>query len=187
MNGLLSGKHYNRACQIHEPFAEALNRLFMEAHELNLPEDLCLRMMGNGNISQSASEILDDESFKKFAGKYNELRSRCLNGDFGKTQRFWVMYMDMVDIQLKYRLAVSTERFEMRTECWAEFLPMYFAMNKQNYARYGSYYYMMLLNLDTTHPGARDEMADYLAVSNADEMAVSNAEKSWLKISQIAL
>ena len=33
-----------------------------------------------------------------------------------------------------------------------------FSMNKQNYARYGTYYVLQLLNIDKTHTGAKEEL-----------------------------
>ena len=37
------------------------------------------------------------------------------------------------------KLSTFTDDFEVRLCAWKQFLPSYFALNKTNYARYGSY------------------------------------------------
>ena len=44
---------------------------------------------------------------------------------------------------------------KLRLTSWEELLKLSFAMNKQNYSRYGIYYIRQLRSLDSAHPGAR--------------------------------
>lgn len=58
-----------------------------------------------------------------------------------------------------------------------------FATNKQNYARYGSFYCRQLKTLDDTHPGAKDELQKGLSVCrNNTGIAVDAArEQTFMK------
>ena len=51
--------------------------------------------------------------------------------------------------------SVQENNFEMRLFAWENLLPYYFVFNKQNYARYGSYYVETLKQLDKRYPGLR--------------------------------
>ena len=44
--------------------------------------------------------------------------------------------------------------------CWKKIVSLCFPTNKRNYARYGSYYVSVLENLETTHPGALEELSE---------------------------
>ena len=60
--------------------------------------------------------------------------------------------MDLMECQRTAHLAVQENDFDQRLLEWKFFLPMYFALNKQNYARYASYYVGVLQNIDILHP-----------------------------------
>ena len=65
------------------------------------------------------------------------------------------MYLDMMDRQHLLHMAIKENDFNLRLLCWADSLPLCFAFNKHNYARYGAYYVHSLQTLDVTHPGAK--------------------------------
>ena len=84
--------------------------------------------------------------------------SKCLNSDFGNTPQFWAQYMKLVDRQQKLHCSINTNDFDLRMLMWRESLSLCFATNRVNYARYGTYYLNSLVYLDTTHPGAKEEI-----------------------------
>ena len=47
---------------------------------------------------------------------------------------------------------------------WKESLPLCFATNRVHYSRYGTYYVNSLEHIDSTHPGARQEI-EHLGLS----------------------
>ena len=47
----------------------------------------------------------------------------------------------------------------MRLFCWKQFIPYYFALNKVNYACYGSYYVEILKNIEKLYPGIRQVLS----------------------------
>ena len=44
----------------------------------------------------------------------------------------------------------------MKLICWEFFLPFYFALNKTNYSRYGSYYLRLLQDTEEVYPGLKE-------------------------------
>ena len=79
-------------------------------------------------------------TWNEFLQKYESYRQEVRDGKIGKTAQFWMIYLDIMRIQHKIHTAVQTNNFEMRMQAWDEMLPFYFAFNKTNYARYGSWY-----------------------------------------------
>ena len=45
--------------------------------------------------------------------------------------------------------------YDMRLYAWENILPYYFALNKVNYARYGTYYVETLKQIDIRYPGLK--------------------------------
>ena len=88
--------------------------------------------------------------------KYAEFREDVRQGCLGKTAQFWLMYLDLMQIQNLIHIAVQENDFELRLTGWKYFLPFYFALNKTNYARYGSFYVHFLERIESVHPGLKE-------------------------------
>ncbi|XP_065064905.1 uncharacterized protein LOC135691081 [Rhopilema esculentum] len=67
-------------------------------------------------------------------------------------------YQKFVERQHLFQLAINTNDFDLRLKCWKESLPLCFSTNKQNYARYGTYYCRQLQSIEIKYPGAKDEL-----------------------------
>ena len=63
-----------------------------------------------------------------------------------------------VERQHKFHFAIDKNDFDLRLHMWKESLPSCFAMNKQNYAPYGSYYCKQQENMELLYSGAKDEL-----------------------------
>ena len=48
--------------------------------------------------------------------------------------------------------------YYLRVEIWEELMVLSFKMNQQNYARSGTYYLTQMMPLNSTHPGAHEEI-----------------------------
>ena len=83
-------------------------------------------------------------------------RQEVRDGKNGKTAQFWVLYLDLMRIQHQIHIAVQTNDFEMRLNAWKEILPLYFAFNKTNYARYGTWYVQTMIEIDERYPGLKE-------------------------------
>ena len=89
--GCFSGKHYNRSWLTHECFAEAIERLFVEALVEVQNEDVL--------TAAKAVESKDDcdilfatESFVDYETKYNKRMAECLNGTYKRQPNSgWIM------------------------------------------------------------------------------------------------
>lgn len=95
------------------------------------------------------------ESSAKLYEEYCKFRKSASEGKIGKTAQFWILYMDLMKLQHQIHTAIQTNDFEMRLDVWEKMLPYYFAFNKTNYARYGSWYVELLRNIDTQYPGLK--------------------------------
>ena len=188
LNGLLSGKHYNRCWLLHESFSEALFRLFQEQYVPEIPDSL-INFAKHPPGTVDIEELLADPSIQAYLKYYVRQVEKCLNGEFGKTPQF--MYMIMVDRQQKLHYAINTNNYNLRLLIWKESLPMWFATNKIHYARYGTFYVKFLEYLEDTHPGTKEEIEEKglsvrrntLGIGQAVDMA---GEQSYIKSAKTA-
>jgi hypothetical protein len=149
---------------VHSAFLEALERLlfqrFLKENSIAIPDyfyDAC--------IDPIASCAVITENVSSLYSEYQAFKEEARNGALGKTAEFWIQfYMDLMECQRTAHLAVQENYFDQWLLAWNFFLPMYFALNKQNYARCASYYVGALQNIDILHPGLR-EMLDKSGVS----------------------
>ena len=63
INGVLTGKHYNRSWVVHESFAEGLERLFCKSQGLTCPDDLQSLLDGT-NTGEDCEHLTSQEAFK---------------------------------------------------------------------------------------------------------------------------
>lgn len=161
----MTGKKYNLAWSIHEAFSEAIGRFFIKTYlseSIEQVPTLVSQLPDSSNVRDALTQSgLLDEVYEQ----YNNIRQRCLEMEMGKTPKFWLMYMDIVDIQLQMHFAINLDDFDIRLKSWDRMIPYYFAMNKTHYARYGSFYCAEMKNLEETHPGAREELRNGNGIS----------------------
>ena len=190
LNGLLSGKHYNCCWLLHESFSEALIRLF-QGQYVPVISDSLINFAKHPPGTVDIEELLADASIQAYLKYYLPQVKKCLNGEFGKTPQFWVMYMIVVDRQQKLHYAINTNSYNLRLLIWKESLPMWFATNKIHYARCGTFYVKFLEYLEDTHPGAKEEIEEKglsvrrkaLGIGQAVDMA---GEQSYMKSAKTA-
>ena len=100
--------------------------------------------------------VADPDSFEKslitsranLISRYQQFKTDVRNGKLGKTAQFWMMYIDLMELQQMAHTSIQTNDFDMRLYAWENILPYYFALNKVNYARYGTYYVETLKQID---------------------------------------
>ena len=157
--GVMSGKHYHRCWLVHEVFSEALERLFIEQYLPTIPKTVEELVLNESDEVTANSH--SDGPLKDYVTQYQTQKSKCLDGEFGKTPQYWAKYMELVDRQHKLHFSINTNDYDLRMLIWKESLPLCFATNRVHYARYGTYHVNCLEYLDTTHPGARQEIEDF--------------------------
>ncbi|KAG1711251.1 hypothetical protein GQR58_002553 [Nymphon striatum] len=154
LNGVINGRQYNRAWFVHSIFSEALERLllrrFLAETRPKIPKDLEDMVVDPETFDGRVSE----DTVKLFQ-KYERYRQDVREGAIGKTAQFWLLYLDLMRIQHQIHTSVQTNDFDMRLDSWERMLPMYFAFNKTNYARYGTWYVQTLKEIDDRYPGLK--------------------------------
>ena len=156
VNGVLSGKHYNRSIRAHKIIYEAMERLRFQAFEKSLPttENRPLHAIGISVQEDSEREMFVDictsnivtdaktkyELFIKKRSKENPLFA------------FWSKYIDMVQLLLLYIRATRTSDWTLHLNSLRSMIPWFFATDRVNYSRYAPCYWLEMMCLEETHP-----------------------------------
>ena len=90
-----------------------------------------------------------------FSKEFESFKDKTREGKLGKTAQFWMIYLDMMRIQHFVHISIQENNFHLRLYSWKSFIPFYFAMDKQNYARYGSFYVETMTNINNLYPGLK--------------------------------
>ncbi|GFO43346.1 hypothetical protein PoB_006985100 [Plakobranchus ocellatus] len=161
LQGVMSGKHYNRALRIHATLVEALDRLLWSEFSMKFNVTDKLKSIANEmKIHGICSNLLDidslqnGEDLKSLIQDYENERHKIRTGERGLTQQFWMNYIDNVWNVLNLLRAVKTNDFTQYKTCLKAMVPLFFSMDQQNYARYLSLYVANLNAIDDTHPEA---------------------------------
>ena len=144
---------------MHSIFAEALERLLFKRFTEcdNMPDRVRILLENESADEFEIKRLLEDDEVRNMMIRYNRFKEKIRHGDYGKTAQFWLLYyLDIMFNQHLTHYAVQTNNFMLRLHCLKTALPFLFALNLQNYARYGSVYVNTLENLDTTHPGCKE-------------------------------
>ena len=125
---------------------------FFEKYKLNIPD---LIQLAANDPNSDHSDIVTE--VKSHIDEYKEFQQRIRNGEFGKTPMFWLcLYLDLMHVQHLADLSIQENNFEVRLKRWQYFLSFYFALDKINYSRYGSYYVNLLENIEQIYPGLKE-------------------------------
>ena len=161
--GVLDGRRYNRGVRLHKLMYEALMRLVWqgfvpwieENHEESkttvnsffseigeLHDDICERQFQK-HMTRASSV-----GFVKLFDKYVEF----LRHENGKLSKFWLSYLDMVEILLGLLRASREGNWELHVSTIRKMILWCFAYDNVNYARYLSSYLSEMSHLEEEHP-----------------------------------
>ena len=108
----------------------------------SIPTDFRLASQTNVEIDMQSPENLE------FVNDFMKFREDIRNGSHGKTAQFWLtLYLGLMRMH---------KTVGLRLMSWKYFLPFYFALNKQNYARHGAFYVKVLERIATVYPGLKE-------------------------------
>ena len=160
LNGFLSGKHYNRCKRIHVLLAAAFQKLhFQYFLEMNgtLPVSVKAKLedLFQNPTPQKIEEIERCEDVIAVLEKYDKFTEKTRNGEHGTTAVYWMTYVDIVGIYKLFSRACRTNDVDLFIFALSLMSPIFFSVNKQNYARWSVRYLLNLLNMDESHPGIR--------------------------------
>ena len=105
-------------------------------------------------FDKSYLELLINPKFQRFMSSYQDFRDKVASGLLGKTAQFWVSYLDNVWLVLSCIRAVRVNDLPLYAHCLYKMSDLFFAFDCQNYARYGTFFSVVLANVETSHPGA---------------------------------
>ena len=162
LQGVLSGKHYDRALHCHKVLTEALEQLlfrqYQESNSVELSQES--HRVLNDVVSTCSPDAIESamksDAVREYLNNFLAYREKCRAGFLGKTAQLWLSYMDHVRLLLALNHAVKHNDFSLYAYCIHAMTPIFFSFNGQNYARYLSFFSMLLFNIETSHPGATD-------------------------------
>lgn len=156
-NGVLSGHMYNRSLRCHKLLYEALGRLQIEAF-LETNPDI------RSDYTQILEQMLyssDDLNPSDLANVYKEF-SKFVAEQSAKspTFAFWDNYMTMVRLLLMFIRATRQSDWSSHVNIIRQMMPYFFALDRQNYARYASVYWAEMEALPSTHPSLHSSLSE---------------------------
>ena len=157
---VLEVRQYNRAVRLHKIIYEVLQRLiwkgfysWMEAKHTEEGQ----KLQQTQNEVEKLRRSLTQEQFEQLLKNKSCIRIfRRIPGytekDNGKLASFWMSYTDMVEILLGLIRASREGNWILYLGMIRAVIPLMFAYDRLNYAKYLSVYYMEMLKLPTDHP-----------------------------------
>ena len=162
-SGVLEGRAYNRAIRFHKLMFEALNRLawigfisWVEEHHKEkkpLVDEFFkgLKTLCDRTCEREFNATITSPSFQEVSQLFSMYMHYLRHGN-GKLSKFWMSYVDMVEILLELLRASREGDWELHLSSISEIVPWCFAYDKPNYARYLSAYLHEMSHLPEEHP-----------------------------------
>ena len=157
----LAGKMYNRSVRSCKLVYEALSRLLiakMETSYENDEEKHQIIASVQEEISSFAADIsaetfsclVDTGCFRSYSNLLVDYKANLsANGGLAK---FWLTFLDMVELLLNTIYACRAGKWELLLECIRDVVAYAFAYDNFNYARYLTPFLGEMLNLEVDHP-----------------------------------
>ena len=115
-----------------------------------------LESLTNEASDANLQGVLASDQFLEYFERYQAFKEDVRRGDLGKTDQFWIQYIDILQQILMLIKATKENDLESHIGLLHDLCPLFFAFDHVNYARYTSVYLMTLENLENTHPGATE-------------------------------
>ena len=168
VDGVLAGKHYKRALYAHKAVLEALFRSLWGQFEewvrstadtyVNLSPLLLALSKARSRLSaDSVRDLLNTETFQELLSLYQQFLS-LLASCYGPMAQFWLSYMDIVLLILRFIRATKEGNWSLHMRCVREMIPWFFCYDHTNYSRYMSVYLCEMQCLPESHPAAFEQL-----------------------------
>lgn len=162
LRGVLGGTHFNRCKKIHSATALSLKILHFREF-FTQPGNSTLGEIEEILTNYSRNTKARDTAFfelEELLQQYDVYTKATLNGEHGQTAEYAMLYVWLIELYQLLEQAIRTSDLELYIHAAYNMCSLFFAYNHQNYARWLSRNVDDLLNIDTTHPGLRDEFAN---------------------------
>ena len=162
MMGFLKGKLYNRCIRIHQLLANILERkiyeCFMETlptEELETFKDLMCNVPLN---SREVESYLENSIIVNHLNLYERFLQMMLEGSHGPTAQFWAIYVYLINrLHREMQRVIKMNDVAGYITVLPAILDVFFALNRPNYARWGS---LFLKKLENAPPPIRRILDD---------------------------
>eukprot|EP00058_Branchiostoma_floridae_P000977 XP_002586465.1 hypothetical protein BRAFLDRAFT_106667 [Branchiostoma floridae] len=163
VSGVMDGRKYNRAVRFHKLVYEALLRLvwsgFLSWMRQNHNEDLTDLEEATETIDTHTNDVSQQALLGILQSATNN-RIMCMFDNYVTTLRsessrltqYWMSYIDLVEILLGLLRATREGDWLLHQVSIRQLIPWCFAYDRVNYARYLSYYYAQMSQLQSQHP-----------------------------------
>lgn len=146
--GFLNGTNFNRNKRIHPMLAVALETLHFESFLKNQDTmektrltALLLTIKLEPGEKTHFCNSLPSELHELFE-RYEKYRDTTLDGGHNATQQFCMIHVKLIGLYHDLSRAVRTGNHKLYFQVLPEKVKVFFAFNHQNYARWGSRYYL---------------------------------------------
>lgn len=158
MMGFMKGKFYNRCTRIHQLLSNVLEQKLYNRFLLELPEE-DLESFQQVMSALPLNEPLTDEQLSnptmiKHLQLYDRYFQSVLEGQLGPTAQFWTIYIFLISrVHREMQRCVKMNDVSGYMNVFPLVLVAFFALNRPNYARWGSLFLQKLKNM---HPKLRE-------------------------------
>ncbi|GFW16546.1 hypothetical protein TNCV_2351701 [Trichonephila clavipes] len=108
-------------------------------------------------ISSLSSFKIENEELNELINDYEIYKQQTLNGEFGKTPKFYLIYINLIQYYLTLSRSIRAGDFELFKFVLPKIMNLFFICNQPNYARWASKYYDNLMKIAETHPDLFEE------------------------------
>jgi len=158
MMGFIKGKFYNRCTRIHELLANVLEQKLYDRFLLDLPQEEYESLQHvMSTVPSDVSQVeayLSDPVVTRHLQKYEDFFQTVLDGAHGSTARFWAIYIFLTNrLHRELQRCVKTNDVSGYIDVFPMMLAVFFALNRPNYARWGT---LFLKKLESSDPKLRE-------------------------------
>ncbi|XP_030837116.1 uncharacterized protein LOC105437992 [Strongylocentrotus purpuratus] len=149
VRGFVKGKFYNRCLRIHELLANVLEKKLHSRflRDLNEEDRISFQevMSTVPEDPERVEDHLSDSVVTRHIQMYDDYFKAVLNGSLGKTAQYWTTYIFLINrLHREVRRCIKTNDVEGYTYVFPILLSVFFALNRPNYARWGTLFLQKL-------------------------------------------
>ena len=154
MMGFIKGKFYNRCSRIHELLAITLEDKLYNRFLVDIPEEeiheIQYLMSSVPSDPSSVEKYLDTPAIHRHLQVYEEFFQAVLKGSLGATAQYWAIYIFLINrLHRELQRCVKTNDVSGYLQVLPAVLEVFFALNRPNYARWGSLFFQKLKSADS--------------------------------------
>ena len=191
--GVLKGRRYNRAIRFHKIIFEALIRLawngfqrwIKEHHKDKTPRvdalTKGLKQLNDSTCELEFKDVMRSPLFQEVLQLFLSY-SHHLRHSNGKLSKFWMSYVDMIELLLELIRATREGNWSMHLSSLRGIVPWCFAYDNINYARYLSTYLSRMSHLPEEHPDAFKYVSSgelSVQLSNSNPFGRIPVDQTW--------